>query len=109
MRLIDLVPPELFDTVEERERIMIEEKRPLPPLELNLRRMDGEVITVVSAPIPIVFRGQPSVLTAIHDITDRKRGEIELQKARKLLEIHAREIDVLKTRLTERAVHNSGK
>jgi phosphate/phosphite/phosphonate ABC transporter binding protein len=109
MRLIDLVPPELFDTVEERERIMIEEKRPLPPLELNLRRMDGAVITVVFTPMPIVFRGQPSILTALHDITDRKRGEIELQKARKLLEIHAREIDVLKTRLTERAVHNSGK
>ena len=103
LRLIDFVPPELFDTVEERRRTMIRENRPLPPLELNLRCMDGSVITVVSSPMPIVFGGQPSILTAVHDITDRKRDEIELQKARKLLEIYAHEIEGLKAGLSDRA------
>jgi len=103
LRLIDFVAPELFDTVEERRRTMIRENRPLPPLELNLRCLDGSVITVVSSPMPMVFRGQPSILAAVQDITDRKRDEIELQKARKLLQLYAREIERLNAGPSDRA------
>jgi diguanylate cyclase (GGDEF)-like protein/PAS domain S-box-containing protein len=106
MRLIDFVPPELFDTIEERRRIMTEENRILPPLELNLRCMDGTVVTVVSTSMPIVFQEQPSVLAALYDITERKRREIELQKAHKLLQIQVRTIEDLRAKLKEQVIRD---
>jgi hypothetical protein len=78
---------------------MTEEKRILRPLELNLRRMDGTFITVVSTPMPIIFQEQPATLSALYDVTDRKRREVELQKAHKLLEIQSKEIDDLRAQL----------
>jgi PAS domain S-box-containing protein len=106
MRLIDFVSPELFDTLEKRRRIMTEEKRTVHPLELNLRRMDGSFVTVVSTPIPIIFKEQPAVLSALYDITERKRHEIELEKAHKLLQFHSREFEVLKSKLKAQALHD---
>ena len=106
MRLIEFASPELYDTLEKRGRIMTEEKHILPPLEMNLRCMDGISITVVSTPMPIVFREQPAILTALYDITERKRNEIELQKANKLLEIHSKEIEDLHAKLNEQVTRD---
>jgi diguanylate cyclase (GGDEF)-like protein/PAS domain S-box-containing protein len=106
MRLIELVPPELHDTVAKRIRIMSEENHPLPPIELNLRRLDGTAITVVSSPMPIIFQEQPAILTALHDITERKRGEIELQKSYTLLQIQMKEIEDLQAKLQEQAIRD---
>ena len=106
-RLIEFVPPEFFDHIKERSRVMIEEQRILPPLEIKLRCLDGIVITVVSTSIPIIFQEQPAILTALYDVTERKRGEIELQKANKLLQIHSREIEALQVRLKEQAIRDS--
>jgi diguanylate cyclase (GGDEF)-like protein/PAS domain S-box-containing protein len=106
IRLIEFVSPELYDTIEKRRRIMTEEKGVLPPLEQNLRCMDGTFITVVSTPIPFIFQGQPAILTALYDITERKRNEIELEKAHMLLQIHSREIEDLQAKLKEQAFHD---
>jgi PAS domain S-box-containing protein len=106
MRLIEFIPPELFDTIEEGRRIMTEEKHTLPPLELNIRCKDGTVITVVLTPIPIIFQEQPVILSALYDITERKRSEIELQKAYKLLQIQSRQIEDLQAQLKEQAIRS---
>jgi diguanylate cyclase (GGDEF)-like protein/PAS domain S-box-containing protein len=106
MRLIEFVSPELFDIIKERRQIMTKEKSILPPIELNLRCMDGTFITVVSTPIPIIFQEQPSILSVLYDITERKRSEIELQKANKLLRIHTREIEDLHAELKEQAIRD---
>jgi PAS domain S-box-containing protein len=107
MRLIEFVPPELFDIIQERRRIMTKEKSILPPLELNLRCMDGSFMTVVSTPMPIIFQEQPSILSVLYDITERKRSEIELQKAHKLLQIHSREIEDLQAKLKAQTIYDS--
>jgi diguanylate cyclase (GGDEF)-like protein/PAS domain S-box-containing protein len=106
IRLIDFVAPELYDTIEKRRRIMTEEKCVLPPLEQNLRCMDGTFITVVSTSMPFIFQGQPSILTALYDITERKRSEIELGKTYKLLQIHSREIEDLQAKLKEQTIRD---
>ena len=105
-RLIEFVAPELFDTIEERRRTMEDSLRAVPSLELNLRCMDGSFITVVSTAIPIIFQGQSSVLSALYDITERKNGEVELQKAHKLLQIQIKEIENLQAKLKEQAIHD---
>ena len=107
MRVVEFVPPELFDTVEERRRLMTEEKRVLSPLEMNIRCMDGTVITVVSTPMPIVFQGQAAVLEAFQDITERKQSEYELQKAHKLLQIQITEIKTLQDKMSEQATRDA--
>ena len=104
MRLSDFVSPELYDTLQRRRQIMIEEKRIVQPLELNLRCLDGTFITVVSTPIPIIFQDHPAILSALYDVTNRKHSEIELQKAYKLLEIQSKEIEGLRAQLKEHAI-----
>ncbi len=106
MRFTEFASPELYDTIEKRGRVITEEKHVLPPMEMNLRCMDGTFITVVSTPMPIVFQEQPAILTAFYDITERKRNEIELQKAHKLLEIHSKEIEDLQTELKEQVIRD---
>ncbi len=103
MRPTQLVPPGLFDTVKERIRSMIEERRIFSSLEMVLPRMDGSSITVVATSMPVVYRDQPAILTVLDDVTGRKRNEIELRKARKLLLNHSRELDTLRTKLKEQA------
>ena len=85
---------------------MTEEKYILPPLEMNLRCMDRTFVTVVSTPMPIVFQDQPGILSVLYDITERKRNEIELQKANKLLEIHSKEIEGLQAKLKEQVTRD---
>jgi diguanylate cyclase (GGDEF)-like protein/PAS domain S-box-containing protein len=106
IRLIEFVSPELYDTIEKRRRIMTEEKCVLPPLEQNLRCMDGTFITVVSTPMPFIFQEQPAILTVLYDITERKRSEIELEKTYKLLQIHNREIEDLQAKLKEQTIRD---
>lgn len=106
MRLVEFVSPELYDTIEKRRRIMTEEKRIIPPLEMNVRCTDGTSVTVVTTPIPIVFQEQHAILTALYDVTDRKHKEIELEKANKLLKIYGREMEDLQAKLKEQAIRD---
>jgi len=106
MRVTDFTPPELFDTIRERTRILTEENRPVPPLELTLRCLDGTFVTVVSSPMPMVYKEQAAILTALYDITERKRQEIELQKAHLLLQNNYREIAELQIKLQEQAIRD---
>ena len=92
MRLTEIIPAELYDSIETRRRIMSDTKKALPPIEMKLRCMDGTFVTVLSTPIPIIFQGKNAILSALYDITERKRIETELQKAQKLLRFYAEEL-----------------
>lgn len=100
----DFFHPDLIDKIERGRRIMQETMRPLPHLEINLRCLDESFITAVVTPMPILFQGQPSILTVLYDITARKRDEIELEKARKLLQFQGREIEELRVKLTAQGI-----
>jgi len=106
-RVVEFAPPELFDTIEERRRIMTREMHSLPPMEMNIRRLDGTSVAVASRSMPIVYRGKPAVLNALYEITQQKRSEIELQKAHKLLQLDGRNIQALQARLKEEAIRDS--
>ena len=106
MRLTEFAAPEMFDILEKGRRSMNGDNPILSPLELNLRCMDGTGITVVATPMPMIFQEQPSILAALYDITERKRSEIELQKAHQLLRIHVRKIEDLQDRMKEMATRD---
>ena len=52
--------------------------------EADLLRKDGRRVTVEVKPCVIVYQGQPAVMALLRDVTDRKRLEEELLKAKKM-------------------------
>jgi len=57
------------------------ERKPLPPIEERLLRVDGTPVWVELAAIPFTFKGQPSVQVVVRDITQRKEAEENLQES----------------------------
>jgi len=106
LRITDYVAPELLAAIGERERAMVAENRPVPSLEFNLRCLDGTHVTVVSTPMPMIYNEKPVILTALYDITERKRQEIELQKAHLLLKNNYHQIEQLQIKLKEQAIRD---
>lgn len=106
VNLLQFIAPDMLDELKERRRIMKRSKQALPPLELNLRCLNGTIITVVSSPMPIDYQGQQAVLITMYDVTKRKRKEIELQKAYSLFELHNKTIDELQTQLKEQVIRD---
>jgi len=96
-RLTDYLPPGLFDRIQRGRRMGTPQSVPLSPLEVNVERRDGKVITVSVTLMPIVFNGQRAFLGCIVDITEGKLSEIELRKAHQLLELQNRELDALRS------------
>lgn len=99
-RLTDFIPSELFDGIQKVQRITAQQHVDLSPMEVNIQRRDGGVITVVVTPMVINFYGQIAILGSIIDITERKLKEIELQKAHRLLQLQNTELETLRTKLS---------
>ena len=74
----DFVHPNEWEKVQDRVRRVQEKNEPAPPQELIFNRLNGEVINVETAGVPITLSGKTASLTIIHDITDRKRMEEEI-------------------------------
>jgi PAS domain S-box-containing protein len=53
--------------------------------ETTLRRKDGSLVTVIDSARTIKLQGETCVLSVVHDITERKRAEAELQQHREHL------------------------
>ena len=74
---LDLVHPRDRDKVRERMRLMVEEGKTVPTIVEQFLRMDGTYIDVEVAAMPVVYKGKPSILAVMRDITERKRAEEE--------------------------------
>ncbi|MDA0988009.1 MAG: PAS domain S-box protein [Chloroflexi bacterium] len=81
-----------FIAPEDREqmvaRVLARQRgEPVPMSNENrILRMDGEVRTVHTVAVPISYKGQPSTLALIQDITERKQAEEERSQCAKELE-----------------------
>jgi PAS domain S-box-containing protein len=80
-QLIHLVHPEDMDRVWERIRAGKEE-----PYELCAVRKDGTLVSVEVRPRMMLIEGRPTRISAIRDVTERKRVEEELKRHRAHLE-----------------------
>jgi two-component system cell cycle sensor histidine kinase/response regulator CckA len=85
--LLDLIiPPEMREGVTDAIRQMAESGVPLAAGELSLMRKDGSRVPVFSSHALIVPPGRPVELFCLDiDLTERKRAEEELLRARDLL------------------------
>ncbi|WP_052812719.1 PAS domain S-box protein [Desulfonatronum thioautotrophicum] len=86
--LLDLIiPPEMQDVVKEAIATMTASKEPIPAEELWLMRKDGSRVPVHSSHVVLPSTGQAPVLFCIdYDLTERKQAEVELRRARDIVE-----------------------
>lgn len=68
----------------ERLRILNEERRPLPPAEMECVRLDGGILNVEMTPVPIVYEGKNGSLAFLRDLTEHLRLEQKLREAQKM-------------------------
>ena len=84
--LLEFVHPDVRERVREQMRILLEEHRPIPFLEIQVIRLDGDALDVEMAAAPLTFEGRPAVQVIIHDVSDRKRAEQEIRRLNMELE-----------------------
>jgi diguanylate cyclase (GGDEF)-like protein/PAS domain S-box-containing protein len=78
-RISDVIHPDYHRQTLERIEILERENRPLPPVEIVVRRLDG-----VDVPCEVVsglttFDGEPAVQSVLRDVSRRRRLEDELR------------------------------
>jgi PAS domain S-box-containing protein len=78
----DFVHPDYWEIVQTRAQGAQEDGLSLPRMEEKLIRLDGNILEVEVAGIPVTYEGRPAVQIVIHDLTARKRAERERQKER---------------------------
>ncbi|MBA4395378.1 MAG: hypothetical protein C0407_17645, partial [Desulfobacca sp.] len=108
--VMDRIHPDYHPVVRERIRLIREENKIVPPLEEKYLKLDGTSIDVEVSAAPFRFKNQIGGLVFLHDITERKQAERELQKAKENLEMRVEErttilhevIWKLRTELVER-------
>ncbi|HLA45435.1 MAG TPA: PAS domain S-box protein, partial [Aggregatilineales bacterium] len=84
-RLVDLVIPELQDTL----RLYIEQtagQGKLPTTELQIMRQDGRLLYLECNGLQIEYEARPALLILLHDISIHKQTEAHLAYQAKLLE-----------------------
>ncbi len=86
--ILDLVHPD-YQSRAERQFKYLRRRRPLPPSEDKIVRLDGTPVDVELAAMPIVFEGQPANQIVLRDITQRKQVEARLQENAKQLQQQA--------------------
>ncbi|MGE5295156.1 MAG: PAS domain S-box protein, partial [Solirubrobacterales bacterium] len=86
--ILDLVHPD-HRALAERQLTYLRRRRPLPPSEDRIVRLDGTPVDVEMAAMPIVFEGRPANQIVLRDITQRKQVEARLQENAKQLQQQA--------------------
>jgi|GEM_PF-3218457 len=72
---LDLIHPTCRELVKERMTAVLANDKPVPMVEEKIVRYDGTVVDVEVAAAPVSYRGRPSGLAVIRDITARKKDE----------------------------------
>jgi PAS domain S-box-containing protein len=81
---LEFIHPGSRELVLQRVAEALQTGEPSPPTEIKLVGMDGSKVPVEVASVPFRYKGEISLLTIAHDITDRKRMQEELLKTQKL-------------------------
>jgi PAS domain S-box-containing protein len=82
--LIDIAHPDYIEIAQERIRRIYEEKEEVGLMEQKMVRLDGTAFDVEVMGAPMIFGGKAGGQSIVRDITEKKKMELELQKAQKL-------------------------
>ncbi len=79
--VLDLVHPDYHDVVKKRLAQLEQFGQPAPLMEEKSIRLDGQVIDIEVAGIPITYEGKSAVQAVIRDVTEQKRAREALREA----------------------------
>lgn len=82
--VLDFQAPEARARIKERLKKVYEEGAQVPPIEVQLRGLDGKVRDVESTVGRIIFDGKVAGMSVVRDITERKQLEAQLMQAQKM-------------------------
>jgi PAS domain S-box-containing protein len=77
---LDLFHPDCHAVIRTRNETMLATGRPAPGLEERAVRLDGRAVPVYVRATPITDRGTSAILVVLHDLTERKRVELQLRQ-----------------------------
>jgi PAS domain S-box-containing protein len=80
--LREFVHPDYWDLVQARLQKVRGGATGVPLIEEKFIRLDGTLVDVEVASVPITYEGETAVQTVIHDISARKQAEVERQRER---------------------------
>ncbi|MDP3983617.1 MAG: PAS domain S-box protein [Acidimicrobiia bacterium] len=80
MSVLEFVHPDSSEAVVSRMRGLTEAGRPVEPLEERFVRLDGSVIDVEVAALPITYEGRSAAQVVIRDITPQKVAHRQLEE-----------------------------
>ena len=78
--IYEMIAPEYHGSI--RERVAkVYQGEPALPAEIKTSRFDGGLVDCEIAAVPFIHRERRAVLAVIRDISERKRGQLELEEA----------------------------
>jgi PAS domain S-box-containing protein len=89
--VIELVHPNSQAAVRERIQYLKEVRQPVPLIEEEFVRLDGEVIHVEVVAAPCEYQQKPAAVVVARNVSHRKHTEIALQQANNELELRVAE------------------
>ena len=78
--IFDLIHPDFREKAKQRYRLMVEKGISVPLIDFIFLRLDGGETHVQAIASPVNFRGETAILTAVRDITDQRKAEMEKEK-----------------------------
>ncbi len=85
---VDLAQPEYRHVLERRSARFARSNVPPPPMEMDLRKIDGGVCVVRCIPATTaVFEGERAMFTMLEDITEQRQLQASLQQADRLASV----------------------
>ena len=78
--IIDRYHPDDRGALQERLRLLNEQRKSVPTMEQKYLKLDGSVIDVEASAVPVTFENSNASLSFAHDITERKRMEEEIRE-----------------------------
>jgi PAS domain S-box-containing protein len=85
--VLDLVHPDYRGAVSERIQQVLGDGKPVPPIEEKLVRLDGALVDVEVLDLPVTYQDQPAVQFVFRDITERKKIEAQIIRAKREWEL----------------------
>jgi len=79
--IFNFVHPDYRNIAEQRVKKSLAENEQSEAMELVYQTYDGKPIFVEVTSLPIIFRGEHSLLTVFNDISKRKQAEIQLKES----------------------------
>jgi PAS domain S-box-containing protein len=79
--LFELVHPDYQGIVRDRIEAMSHGDRAVPMIEEKYFRVDGQAVDVDVWAMRFIYKGEPAILVAFKDITERKRADMALRES----------------------------